>query len=114
MSEQMARINVYPNPYFGHNKAEANPLQRFVTFSNLPANATIRVFNLLGDLVTTIHHDDATSFEPTFERWDLRNDNGLPVASGMYIVHIEVEAVGDRILKVAIIQPEERPTRAPR
>lgn len=36
----------------------------------------------------------------------LRNETGLPVASGMYIVHIDMTDVGmgNKILKVAIIQ----------
>jgi len=35
----------------------------------------------------------------------------LPVASGIYIAYIEVPGAGNRILKLAIIQPEELPTR---
>ena len=40
-------------------------------------------------------------------RWDLRNNGGVPVASGMYLAHIETD-YGDKILKLAIMQPEER------
>jgi hypothetical protein len=45
--------------------------------------------------------------------WDLRNDNGIPVASGVYFAHITVQDasggdIGEKVLKLAIFQPEER------
>jgi hypothetical protein len=99
-------INVFPNPYFAAQSVERNPINRFVTFSHLPVNAktTIRIFTLAGALVRTIDHTPGS----TFERWDLRNSSGIPVASAMYLVHIEMEGLGTKILKLAIIQPEER------
>jgi len=106
-STQMEKINVFPNPYFGRNQNENNQFNRFVTFTNLPSVATIKIFAITGELIRTIDHNDNT----TLHRWDLRNINGLPVASGVYIVYIEIPDAGSRILKVAIIQPEERSTR---
>ncbi len=99
-------INVFPNPYFGAQSVERDPINRFVTFSHLPLNekTTIRIFTLAGALVRTINHTPGS----TFERWDLRNSNGIPVASAMYLVHIEMETLGTKILKLAIIQPQER------
>lgn len=107
ISQDIAKINVFPNPYFASNKAETNTYQRFVTFNNLPTEATIQIFNLAGERIQTIVHNNTTGFE----RWYLRNEAGLPVASGIYIAHIKIPNAGDRILKIAIIQPEERPTR---
>jgi hypothetical protein len=104
---QVASINVFPNPYFAHNPYELNQYNRFVTFTNLPPKALIRIFTLTGEVIRTIDHNNTTGLE----QWDLRNTNGLPVASGIYIVHIEIPEVGNRILKLAVIQPEERPTR---
>ncbi len=98
----VAKINVFPNPYFGFNRKETDKARRFVTFTHLPQKAKIRVFSLAGTLVKTVLKDDATQYA----QWDLRNETGLPVASGMYIVHIDMTDVGmgNRILKVAIIQ----------
>jgi hypothetical protein len=107
ISEQIEKINVFPNPYFANNKAESNVYQRFVTFTNLPQVATIRIINLAGERLKTIYHNNNSGFE----RWDLRNESGLPVASGMYIAYIEIPNAGNRTLKLAIIQPEERPAR---
>ena len=31
--------------------------------------------------------------------WDLKNQAGIPIASGLYIVHVDVPGVGEKILK---------------
>jgi hypothetical protein len=98
-------INVFPNPYYGVNPQELNKYQKFVTFSHLPAGrVTIRIFNLAGQLVNTIEKNSTDQFE----RWSLDNDAGLPVASGLYIVHIDMPELGKtKILKLAIIQEQQ-------
>ena len=99
--EDVKNINVFPNPYYGTHSEEINKYQRFVTFNHLPPQATMRVFNLAGQLVKTIEKDDATQFA----KWDLTNENSLPAASGMYVVYIDMPELGEtKILKVAIIQ----------
>jgi len=97
------KINVFPNPYYGFNVMEQTRLQKYVTFNHLPEKATLRIFNLAGVLVRRIDKNDPSQFL----RWDLRNQNNLPVASGIYVVHIEMPAVGKtKILKLAVIQEE--------
>jgi hypothetical protein len=97
-------INAVPNPYYGANAYERNQFNRVVRFTNLPTTATIRIFNLIGDLVRTLHKDDAT----TSMDWDLQNENDLPIASGMYIVHVDVPGIGEKVLKIAVILSQER------
>jgi hypothetical protein len=97
--QDIAKINVFPNPYFGANPAELNKYQRFVTFTHMPNKATVRIFNLAGTLVRKLVKNDISQF---FE-WDLRNENGLPIASGMYIAYIDMENLGTKILKLAVI-----------
>lgn len=101
---EVEQINVFPNPYYGVNSEELNKYNRFVTFTHLPAKATIRIFNLAGVLVQTIQKDDPGQFQ----RWNLANESGLPVASGLYIAYIELPEIGEtKILKVAIIQEQQ-------
>lgn len=101
---QVDKINVFPNPYYGVNTEELNKYNRFVTFSHLPAKATVRIFNLAGVLVKTIEKDDPGQFL----RWDLQNNSGLPVASGLYIAYIDLPDLGStKIVKVAIIQEQQ-------
>jgi hypothetical protein len=102
---QIDRINAVPNPYFAANAYETNQFGHVMRITNLPAVAKIRIFNLAGQLIRTYDKNDPnlTSLD-----WDLNNANALPVASGMYIIHIDMGAIGTKVLKVAVIQAEER------
>lgn len=102
--EAAKKINVFPNPYYAFNPQETNRFDRFVTFNHLPKKAKIRIFNLAGTLVRTLDKDDPGQFT----KWDLKNENGLPVASGLYIAHIDLPDLGmTRILKVFIVQSQQ-------
>ena len=102
--QDVENINVYPNPYYAYNPQEPDRFNRFVTFSHLPAKATFRIFNLAGIQVRKIDKDDASQFQ----NWDLRNEDNLPVASGIYIVHIDMPDLNkEKVVKVYIIQGEE-------
>jgi hypothetical protein len=98
------KINVFPNPYYGVNPQEINKYERFVTINHLPDYAKIRIFNLAGQLVRTIEKTDPGQFQ----RWDLLTDSGLPVASGLYIIYVDMPDLGrTKILKAAIIQEQQ-------
>jgi hypothetical protein len=100
----ISRINVFPNPYYGVNPQETDKYNRFVTFSHLPQRAIIRIFNLAGVMVRKIDRLSSSQFE----QWDLKNQEGLPVGSGLYIVHIDMPDLGTtKILKVAIVQEQQ-------
>ena len=102
-ASDVERVNVFPNPYYGYNSQETDRLQKYVTFSHLPAMATIRIFNLGGVAVRMINHNGGQ-----FERWNLRNDSNLPVASGIYIAYVDMPTLGKtKILKLAIVQEEQ-------
>ena len=99
--EDVKKINVFPNPYYGSNPQEASANETFVTFNHLPQRATIRIFNLAGQLVRKIEKDSPAQFEI----WELQNDHGIPVASGIFIVYIEMPDLSEtKILKLAVIQ----------
>lgn len=101
--EEVKKINVFPNPYYGVNNFELSQDQRYVTFTHLPEKATLRIFNLGGIHVKTLKKNDPGQFF----RWDLRNEKGYFVASGLYIVYIDLEEVGTTILKLAVIMEEQ-------
>jgi len=97
------KINVFPNPYYGANPNELNKYQRYVTFSHLPEEATIKIFNLAGQLVKTMYKTEPGQFQ----RWDLMNEFNILVPGGIYIAYIEMPQLGEtKILKLAII-PEK-------
>ncbi len=102
--QDVEMINAFPNPYYGVNPREVNKYQKYITFSHLPPKATLRIFNLAGQLVRTIVKDDSSPFTT----WSLSNEADLPVASGLYIVHVDMPELGKtKILKVAIIQEQQ-------
>ena len=101
---EVSKVNVFPNPYYGVNTAELRKEARFVTINHLPQQATIKVFNLAGMLVKTIIKDSKSQFI----NWDLTNYKGLPVASGIYLLHIDMgPGLGVKILKSAIIMEQQ-------
>jgi hypothetical protein len=88
-------INIVPNPYYAFSAYERNQLDNRVKITNLPQRATISIFTLNGTLVRRFKKDDPlTSLD-----WDLKNQTGIPIASGLYIIHVDVAGVGEKVLK---------------
>ncbi|HCY76627.1 MAG TPA: hypothetical protein DHV28_11975 [Ignavibacteriales bacterium] len=103
--EDVGKINVFPNPYYGFQVRETAPNNKYVTFNHLPDNAVIRIFDLSGVLVRTINHESGSG---QFDIWDLQNDNNYPVASGIYVVYIDMPELGTtKILKLAVVQEQQ-------
>lgn len=98
------KVKVVPNPYFAYSGYESSYDTPVLKFTHLSGPATIRVFNIAGQLIRTIRKDNDVN-EAT---WDLRNEAGLRIASGMYIAHIEVDGVGEKVIKFGVIQREDR------
>jgi len=107
------KVNVFPNPLFGYNPATSydpnnSPDEPFVTFSNLPDEVTVKIFTLGGTLVRTLNTSDKSSPSSTFLRWNLKNEDGLRVASGLYIAIVSSPKFGDKILKFSVILPQKQ------
>ncbi|MFI5370915.1 MAG: hypothetical protein ACHQ52_05090 [Candidatus Eisenbacteria bacterium] len=75
---------VVPNPYRASEAWDLNGASE-VHFTNLPKQAHIQIFTVAGDLVRELDHNDPVR---DFERWDLKNSNGLDVASGIYMFRV--------------------------
>jgi hypothetical protein len=95
-------IGAVPNPYRGFSTYETGNLDRRIRFVNLPDEATIRIFTLSGTLVRTIRANNTRSID-----WNLETEEGLPVASGMYLVHVETN-IGDKVIKLGIVNRQTR------
>lgn len=81
----LEQVRVVPNPYNAH-EAWDQPNASELHFINLPAQSTIKIYTVAGDLVRTLKHDDPVR---DFERWDLRSERHKDVASGIYIYRVE-------------------------
>jgi hypothetical protein len=100
-------IKVVPNPYIISSSWERKRLGdpklgepiRDIAFTNLPAQCTIRIYTLDGNLVKTIEH---TNGEGT-EFWDLRSFSNQLIATGIYIYHVSSDA-GETVSKFAVVR----------
>jgi hypothetical protein len=88
------RLTVVPNPYYAYSEYENNRLDSRVKIINLPATATIKIYQPDGTLIRTLQKSDASS---AFIDWDLKNQKGIPVSSGMYLMHVKIKtATGEK------------------
>lgn len=93
--EALEMINIVPNPYYAYSQYERDRIDTRVKITNLPEQCKIKIFNVRGKLINAFDKDSPiTSLD-----WDLKNFNGIPVAGGVYIIHIDVPGVGEKILK---------------
>ena len=106
-------INVVPNPYYSYSGYEtSNQLDTRVRIVNLPTGyengvqqgCTIHIYTVDGTLVrtlgpTAITRDDKIGAEATTVDWDLHNQTGIPIAGGMYLIHVSVPGIGERVIK---------------
>ena len=111
--EQMDRIKVVPNPYVGSNLMEeafSNPNQsqeRKIMFTHVPSECAIKIFTVSGVLVNEINMNnvDCENPEDCIAYWDLLSNEGLQVAAGMYIYHVQSKINNKhKIGKFAIIK----------
>lgn len=98
-------VRAVPNPYYGHSAYETKSDVKVVKFTSLPDVATIKLFNIAGDHVRTLHKSANTTHEVS---WDLKNEYGVYVASGVYVYYVEAPGYGDSFGKLAVMLEEER------
>lgn len=94
--DMLGEINVVPNPYYAYSQYETDKLDTRVKVINLPQTCTISIYTTDGILVRRYEKDDPTV---TSIDWDLKNQDRVPVASGAYLIHVNVPNVGERVLK---------------
>jgi hypothetical protein len=107
-SDYNTKPYVVPNPYVGAASFEPQRFavsgrgERKLEFRGLPANCTIRIYTVTGELVQTLYHEG--NITEGFVPWDLRTKDNLEVAPGLYIFHVDANGVDPYIGKFAIIK----------
>ncbi len=105
-------INVVPNPYYATSIYEANVFDKVVKITNLPARCVVTIYSLDGKFIRQYNRDEEPlilrgaanrpfgqrQISPALE-WDLNNFRGIPVASGVYLIHVNAFELGERTLK---------------
>jgi len=95
-------INIVPNPYYGSSLYEGKALETMIKITNLPTNlknnapVTINIYTVSGILVRTLTKGDNNV---TYVNWDLKNFANIPIAGGVYIIHVNCPGIGERTLK---------------
>jgi len=100
-------IQVVPNPYYAFSAYENGNNETRVKITNLPPKCDISIYSLDGKLVRKYNrNEDGTNLAPTGSKqvypaieWDLKNQKGIQIASGVYIIHINADGIGERVIK---------------
>ncbi|MCK4420197.1 hypothetical protein KAW18_12070 [candidate division WOR-3 bacterium] len=99
------KVSVVPNPYRGDvdytedgwevptyaPTAGWTERDRKIQFINLPADCTIRIYTLTGDLVRTIKHKDPLR---GWENWNLISEVNQAISSGIYVFSVQDHGTG--------------------
>lgn len=90
-------IRVYPIPWMprGGGRFDATG----ITFDRLPTNGVIRILTAAGERVREFGFSGAAAGSAV---WDGRNENGRPVASGVYFARVTAADGSVRVVKLAI------------
>jgi len=95
--DNMDTIRIVPNPYSLRRTAGLSFPDEpdKIVFFNIPGNCTIRIYTEMGELVNTIEHTDGSGDA----YWNSNTSSGQVVVSGIYIVVIDNNATGQRVIK---------------
>lgn len=104
-------INVVPNPYYGYSSYEISQFTNTVKITNLPAKCVITIYSLDGKFIRRYTRDEQGEAPGGVNRaigrkqilpdleWDLKNSRGIPIASGVYLINVKAEGLGERTIK---------------
>jgi hypothetical protein len=109
-NKNLANILVVPNPYISTATWEARTLyatgrgDRKIDFTNLPARCTIRIYTISGALIKTLYKDASNLNNGGAISWNLVSDDGMDIAYGLYLFHVDAPGIGEYIGKFAVIK----------
>jgi hypothetical protein len=84
-----------------------------VKITNLPAHCIVTIYSLDGRFIRQYTRNEqgkpnspprtnppvaVNQIVPDLE-WNLKNSAGIPVASGIYLIHVEAPGLGERVIK---------------
>jgi hypothetical protein len=103
-------VNVVPNPYYAYSAYELQNTTNTVKITNLPPTCTVTIYSLDGKFIRK--YDRAEADNATIAKqgllaeqinasidWDLKNSKAIPIASGVYLIHINAPGIGERTIK---------------
>lgn len=103
----LGNVNVAPNPYYAYSAYETSQFTNTVKITNLPDRATVTIYSLDGKFITQFRRDEMPftndganpgvlkrQTNPDIQ-WDLKNSAGIPISSGVYLIHISAPDLGE-------------------
>jgi len=111
--EALAEINVVPNPYLAYSDYETSSFDNTVKITNLPAQCDVTIYSLDGRFIRSYTRNEigkpnspprssppvaVNQIVPDLE-WNLKNFAGIPIASGVYLIHVDAPGLGERVIK---------------
>jgi len=110
-NDALNAINVVPNPYFAFSEYQGSVNESIVKITNLPAKCVVTIYSLDGKFIRRYNRDEipgtpqgsgipSNQIIPDIE-WDLKNNKGINISSGVYLIHVDATAIGwgERTLK---------------
>lgn len=105
-------IQAVPNPYLAYSGYETSQFTNTVKITNLPPRCIVTIYSLDGKFIRQYKRDETPlsnsgrinpgtrykQVSPDLE-WDLKNSKGIPIASGLYIIHVNAYELGERTIK---------------
>lgn len=110
-------VRIVPNPYLAYSTYETDQNTNRVKITNLPNKCTVTIYSLDGTLIRRLSRaidvDPATNKKIEISDgapvsdvnidnsldWDLKNDKGIAISSGIYLFQVEAPGIGQRTLK---------------
>jgi len=107
--DQLSKIKVVPNPYVVTHAGEQRLLstqtsgrgEREVRFTYVPPGSKISIFTVRGELVRTLYAQDLYVGDVY---WNLRSEENIEVAYGVYVYVIDAPDIGTTMGKLALIK----------
>jgi hypothetical protein len=103
-------VSIVPNPYLFNSPYDAGG-NRNVKITKLPGKCRISIYNMQGSLVKVFNRDypeDLIGHEASVQEWDLRNETGLDIGSGIYLIHVDAGEKGEAVKKLFYIKGDEQ------
>ena len=116
------QINAVPNPYFAFSAYENGQFDNTIKITNVPDRAIVTIYSLDGKFIKKFNRDEQIvsreGANPGVQNsqtnpdiiWDLENAAGIPVASGVYLIHVNAPGLGERTIKWFGIHRQFDPT----
>jgi len=106
----MDLVNVVPNPYYAYSAYELQNTSNTVKITNLPPTCTVTIYSLDGKFIRKYDRAEADNSVIAKQGllaeqinasidWDLKNSKAIPIASGVYLIHINAPGIGERTIK---------------